>query len=844
MSREAMLEFLKRKRLQRKKPESMNDSTYVSNTMSRSGGDALSSSASCGVRIHVNAGLGTSLNRRDVFSKHKVAKFDTSNLDWTDKIPECPVYYPSKEEFEDPLVYLQKIAPEASKYGICKIVSPIMASVPAGVVLMKEKAGFKFTTRVQPLRLAEWDTDDKVTFFMSGRNYTFRDFEKMANKVFTRRYCSAGCLPPAYMEKEFWHEIACGKTESVEYACDVDGSAFSSSPNDELGKCKWNMKRFSCLPKSTLRLLEKAIPGVTEPMLYIGMLFSMFAWHVEDHYLYSINYHHCGAAKTWYGVPGHAALDFEKVVRQHVYNNDILNADGEDGAFDVLLQKTTLFPPNILSEHDVPVYKAVQKPGDFIVTFPRAYHAGFSHGFNCGEAVNFATGDWFPIGSVAIRRYALLNRVPLLPHEELLCKEAMLLRMDLELQNQAYSSAALITHHGIKVSFVNLMRFQHRARWCLMRSKAFSGVSSFSHGTILCSICKRDCYVAYLNCNCYSHTMCLRHDPRSLDLPCGSSRTLCLREDFSDIETAARKFELDDVILHEIEQYRESDDFSLLLNMFPRAEEEGYVPFCEIKFERSEETLKTEDWVEQMVHEQASNASASSIGIVSRVGSPMDQKDCLSANVNAQENANSNLGNSVFVRPSRDISGCESERSVCSSGDDYLKVHEKVAHVSDARTVVDQDSDESDTEIFRVKRRSRTEHGRSTHDPISVSVEHQGYKRLKKHQTEGRLGPLSSSDRSMADDVTHSSNANSIHSKEALDYPLRDKSARNGTVPISIKSKKGANEEASSKQNEDKRDESFEYGLGKTVGEPPPRDRAKEAESQDPSIFKFGGRIE
>jgi hypothetical protein len=26
--------------------------------------------------------------------------------------------------------------------------------------------------------------------------------------------------------------------------------------------------------------------GVTEPMMYIGMLFSMFAWHVEDHYLY------------------------------------------------------------------------------------------------------------------------------------------------------------------------------------------------------------------------------------------------------------------------------------------------------------------------------------------------------------------------------------------------------------------------------------------------------------------------------------------------------------------------------------------------------------------------------
>jgi len=53
--------------------------------------------------------------------------------------------------------------------GICKIVSPVSASVPAGVVLMKEQPSFKFMTRVQPLRLAEWDEDDTVTFFMSGR---------------------------------------------------------------------------------------------------------------------------------------------------------------------------------------------------------------------------------------------------------------------------------------------------------------------------------------------------------------------------------------------------------------------------------------------------------------------------------------------------------------------------------------------------------------------------------------------------------------------------------------------------------------------------------------------------
>lgn len=64
----------------------------------------------------------------------------------------------------------------------------------------------------------------------------------MANKVFARRYCSAGCLPATYLEKEFWNEIGCGKMESVEYACDVDGSAFSSSPIDQLGNSKWNLK--------------------------------------------------------------------------------------------------------------------------------------------------------------------------------------------------------------------------------------------------------------------------------------------------------------------------------------------------------------------------------------------------------------------------------------------------------------------------------------------------------------------------------------------------------------------------------------------------------------------------
>ncbi|WCJ19298.1 Lysine-specific demethylase JMJ705 [Euphorbia peplus] len=310
--------------------------------------------------------------------------------------------------------------------------------------------------------------------WQSGEVYTLEQFESKS-KGFARSVLgSVKEITPLVVESLFW-KAASEKPILVEYANDVPGSGFgepqgqfqyfhrrrrkrvsyksyrqskensesvtvglgsvnNSSNEGDKGTGTENELRMSTemVPHSSITStsyteemlrtsdaindMEDDIPGVTSPMIYIGMLFSWFAWHVEDHELHSMNFLHTGSPKTWYSIPGDYAFTFEEVIRTEAYGGSIDRL----AALSMLGEKTTLLSPEMVVSSGIPCCRLVQNPGEFVVTFPRAYHVGFSHGFNCGEAANFATPQWLKVAKEAAVRRAAMNYLPMLSHQQLL----------------------------------------------------------------------------------------------------------------------------------------------------------------------------------------------------------------------------------------------------------------------------------------------------------------------------------------------------------------------------------------------------------------------------------------
>ncbi|MEJ1279868.1 hypothetical protein NN561_010805 [Cricetulus griseus] len=364
-------------------------------------------------------------------------------------------------------------------------------------------------------------------FEQAIREYTLQSFGEMADN-FKSDYFNmpVHMVPTELVEKEFWRLVSSIEEDViVEYGADISSKDFGSGfpvkdgqkkmlpEEEEYALSGWNLNNMPVLEQSVLAHINVDISGMKVPWLYVGMCFSSFCWHIEDHWSYSINYLHWGEPKTWYGVPSHAAEQLEEVMRE-------LAPELFESQPDLLHQLVTIMNPNVLMDHGVPVFRTNQCAGEFVVTFPRAYHSGFNQGYNFAEAVNFCTADWLPIGRQCVNHYRRLRRHCVFSHEELIFKMAADPEcLDVGLAAMVCKELTLMTEEETR-----LRESVVQMGVVMSEEEVFELVPDDERQ---CSACRTTCFLSALTCSCNPERLvCLYHPTDLCSCP---MQNKCLR---------------------------------------------------------------------------------------------------------------------------------------------------------------------------------------------------------------------------------------------------------------------------------------------------------------------------
>uniref|UniRef100_A0A803TTZ3 Lysine-specific demethylase 5A n=1 Tax=Anolis carolinensis TaxID=28377 RepID=A0A803TTZ3_ANOCA len=375
-------------------------------------------------------------------------------------------------------------------------------------------------------------------FEQAVREYTLQSFGEMADN-FKSDYFNmpVHMVPTELVEKEFWRLVSSIEEDViVEYGADISSKDFGSGfpikdgrrkimpEEEEYALSGWNLNNMPVLEQSVLAHINADISGMKVPWLYVGMCFSSFCWHIEDHWSYSINYLHWGEPKTWYGVPSHAAEQLEEVMRE-------LAPELFETQPDLLHQLVTIMNPNVLMEHGVPVFRTNQCAGEFVVTFPRAYHSGFNQGYNFAEAVNFCTADWLPIGRQCVNHYRRLRRHCVFSHEELIFKMAADPELlDVGLAAMVCKEMTLMTEEETR-----LRETVVQMGVLMSEEEVFELVPDDERQ---CAACRTTCFLSALTCSCNPERLVCLYHPN--DLCSCTMQKKCLRyryplEDFPSL---------------------------------------------------------------------------------------------------------------------------------------------------------------------------------------------------------------------------------------------------------------------------------------------------------------------
>ncbi|XP_071438879.1 lysine-specific demethylase 5A isoform X2 [Hetaerina americana] len=348
-------------------------------------------------------------------------------------------------------------------------------------------------------------------FAQSKRVFTLQEFGAMADEF----KCNYFHIPVHHVEthvveREFWKLVSSIDHDvTVLYGADLHtmdlGSGFPTVNHESLIAHEkeyvlsgWNLNNMPILQRSVLSHINANISGMKVPWMYVGMCFSTFCWHNEDHWSYSINYLHWGEPKTWYGVPGEYAEAFEATMKEAA-------PELFDSQPDLLHQLVTIMNPNVFILKGIPVFRTDQHAGEFVITFPRAYHAGFNQGYNFAEAVNFAPADWLEMGRLCISHYAKCRRFCVFSHDEVVSRMAFRAEtLDLAM--------ALATYMDVKVMITEEKKLRKAMLEYGVKKSDLCRFERLPDDERQCDICKTTCFLSAIKCSkCDKKIVCLQH---------------------------------------------------------------------------------------------------------------------------------------------------------------------------------------------------------------------------------------------------------------------------------------------------------------------------------------------
>ncbi|XP_036377449.1 lysine-specific demethylase 4B isoform X1 [Megalops cyprinoides] len=294
--------------------------------------------------------------------------------------PGCKImtFRPTMEEFQDFAKYIAYIETQgAHRAGLAKVIPPKEWKPRRSYDTIEEM--------VIPAPIMQVVTGQSGLFTqynIQKKSMTVGEYRKLAN---SKKYCTPQHKDFDDLERKYWKNLT---FVSPIYGADISGSLYDADITE------WNIGHLNTLLDMVEQECGIVIEGVNTPYLYFGMWKTTFAWHTEDMDLYSINYLHFGEPKSWYAIPPEHGKRLERLAQGFFPGSS-------QGCDAFLRHKMTLISPSILKKYGIPFDRITQEEGEFMITFPYGYHAGFNHGFNCAESTNFATLRWIDYGKMA-----------------------------------------------------------------------------------------------------------------------------------------------------------------------------------------------------------------------------------------------------------------------------------------------------------------------------------------------------------------------------------------------------------------------------------------------------------